>query len=55
VTNAPRYAQPFSFHAGGINILRADGSVFFLEENASPQLVVGLATRAGKELFSSPD
>jgi prepilin-type N-terminal cleavage/methylation domain-containing protein/prepilin-type processing-associated H-X9-DG protein len=55
VTNAPRLAQMFSFHAGGVNVLRADGSVFFLDENASPRLVVGLATRAGKELFSSPD
>jgi prepilin-type N-terminal cleavage/methylation domain-containing protein/prepilin-type processing-associated H-X9-DG protein len=38
-------SEMFSFHAGGINVLFADGSVHFLSENISAQTLGALLTR----------
>jgi len=40
----------YSFHTGGANVLFADGSVHFLREGMTIQVVAALATRAGGEV-----
>lgn len=52
VINCNNISQFFSFHTGGVNTLRADGSVHFLAETAAPGLVAAMITRAGGEVFS---
>jgi prepilin-type N-terminal cleavage/methylation domain-containing protein/prepilin-type processing-associated H-X9-DG protein len=47
--------QPFSFHAGGMNTVFADGSVHFLNENISVTTFAALITIGGGEYFSSTD
>jgi prepilin-type N-terminal cleavage/methylation domain-containing protein/prepilin-type processing-associated H-X9-DG protein len=42
----------YSFHPGGSNALFADGSVHFLTDVSSVQLVASLVTRAGAEIIS---
>jgi prepilin-type processing-associated H-X9-DG protein len=42
-----------SFHAGGGNILMADGSVRFLKSTVQPVIVWSLGTRDGGEIVSS--
>ncbi len=44
--------QIYGFHTGGVNTLRADGSVQFLQENVAPGVLGALVTRAGGEVFS---
>jgi prepilin-type N-terminal cleavage/methylation domain-containing protein/prepilin-type processing-associated H-X9-DG protein len=43
----------YSFHPGGSNALFVDGSVHFLKDVASVQLIASLVTRAGGEIISS--
>jgi prepilin-type N-terminal cleavage/methylation domain-containing protein/prepilin-type processing-associated H-X9-DG protein len=43
----------YSFHPGGANALFADGSVHFLKDVASVQLIAALVTRAGGEIISA--
>ena len=42
----------YAFHTGGANIAMADGSVRFVAEDTSLQLLGQLATRAGGEAVS---
>jgi prepilin-type N-terminal cleavage/methylation domain-containing protein/prepilin-type processing-associated H-X9-DG protein len=49
--NAPR--QFYSFHMGGVNALRCDGSVSFLNQNLSPATLAALISRAGGEVIDS--
>jgi prepilin-type processing-associated H-X9-DG protein len=42
--------QIYGFHAGGANILLADGSVRLLEANVAPAVVAALATRANNDV-----
>jgi prepilin-type N-terminal cleavage/methylation domain-containing protein/prepilin-type processing-associated H-X9-DG protein len=42
----------YSFHPGGANALFADGSVHFLTDVSSVQLIASLVTRAGAEIIS---
>jgi prepilin-type N-terminal cleavage/methylation domain-containing protein/prepilin-type processing-associated H-X9-DG protein len=44
--------QPYSWHSGGINIVRCDGSVQFLNENVSGATLGGMISKAGGEVFS---
>jgi prepilin-type N-terminal cleavage/methylation domain-containing protein/prepilin-type processing-associated H-X9-DG protein len=44
----------YAFHAGGANIAMADGSVQFVSEDTSVQILGQLATRAGGESASLP-
>jgi prepilin-type processing-associated H-X9-DG protein len=43
----------YAFHTGGANILRADGSVFFLRAGANVVTVAAMVTRSGGEVFSN--
>jgi prepilin-type N-terminal cleavage/methylation domain-containing protein/prepilin-type processing-associated H-X9-DG protein len=43
----------YSFHPGGANALFCDGSVHFLKDTLSVQIVAALVTRAGAELLSA--
>jgi prepilin-type processing-associated H-X9-DG protein len=42
----------YSFHAGGANVLRADGSVQFMKETIAPAVLLGLISYAGGEVVS---
>jgi prepilin-type N-terminal cleavage/methylation domain-containing protein/prepilin-type processing-associated H-X9-DG protein len=44
--------QIYSFHPGGVNTLRGDGSVQFMQESIGPPILAALITRAGGEVFS---
>lgn len=44
--------QIYSFHTGGANTLRADGSVAFLRESVAPGVVAALVSAAGGEAIS---
>jgi prepilin-type N-terminal cleavage/methylation domain-containing protein/prepilin-type processing-associated H-X9-DG protein len=52
--NCTNNNEIYSFHTGGVNALFADGSVHRLNENISPQVLGGLATRANGESVSAP-
>ena len=54
MVNCTSNDEIYSFHTGGANVLFADGSVHFLQDNATPVLVIGLVTRAGGEVVT-PD
>jgi prepilin-type N-terminal cleavage/methylation domain-containing protein/prepilin-type processing-associated H-X9-DG protein len=43
----------YSFHPGGANALFADGSVHFLKDTSSVQLIATMVTRAGGEILSA--
>ena len=43
----------YSFHPGGANALFVDGSVHFIKDVASVQLIAALVTRAGGEILSA--
>jgi prepilin-type N-terminal cleavage/methylation domain-containing protein/prepilin-type processing-associated H-X9-DG protein len=40
----------YAFHTGGANVVMADGSVRFVRQSASANIVAGMITRAGGEL-----
>ncbi len=40
----------FGFHPGGVNITMCDGSVHFLDEKSSPELVGALIMREDRQL-----
>jgi prepilin-type processing-associated H-X9-DG protein len=44
--------QLYSFHTGGVNALRGDGSVQFLRESMAPAVLAAMITRAGGEVFA---
>jgi prepilin-type N-terminal cleavage/methylation domain-containing protein/prepilin-type processing-associated H-X9-DG protein len=44
--------QPYSFHSGGINVVRADGSVAFLSEGVSGASLGAMVSKAGGEVFT---
>jgi prepilin-type processing-associated H-X9-DG protein len=38
----------YSFHIGGVNVARGDGSVAFLRSIVAPTAIAALLTRAGE-------
>ncbi len=52
VINCNNVNQFYSFHTGGVNALRADGSVNFLRDSTNPGVLAAMITRAGGEVFS---
>ena len=53
MVNCTSNDEIYSFHPGGANALFVDGSVHFIKDVASVQLVAALVTRAGGEIISS--
>jgi hypothetical protein len=49
--SAPR--QLYSFHTGGINALRMDGSVFFMAQTIAPATLAAVISRAGGETLDA--
>ena len=50
----PGYSQldsPASYHPGGCHFMMADASVRFISENINQETLMGLATRAGREVL----
>ena len=45
-----KWANPFSFHPGGVHVAPADVSVRFLSENMSNLVFIALCTEAGGEV-----
>jgi prepilin-type processing-associated H-X9-DG protein len=52
VINCNNVSQFYSFHTGGVNALRGDGSVNFLRDSTTPGVLAAMITRAGGEVFT---
>ncbi len=52
VINVSNHMAPYSFHSGGVNALRCDGSVQFVRQSVSTPLLVAFITRTGGEALS---
>src|SRR5262249_38379106 len=50
--NVTTNVAPCSFHTGGVNCMRCDGSVAFVRDSISPAALFALITRNGGELVS---
>ena len=44
--------QMYGFHTAGINVLRGDGSVQFLQESIAPGVLAAMVSRAGGEVVT---
>jgi len=53
INNCGPNDEPFSPHAGGVNVLFGDGRVRFLSENINIFIVRGIATPAAKEVLGA--
>ncbi|WP_010583934.1 DUF1559 domain-containing protein [Schlesneria paludicola] len=51
IMNVSNDNEPYSFHAGGVNALLADGSVRFVSQNLDLRTWAGLITRGGGEVL----
>ncbi len=49
VVNAVNHAAPYSFHSGGANALRCDGSVSFMKETITGPIMAAFISRNGGE------
>jgi prepilin-type N-terminal cleavage/methylation domain-containing protein/prepilin-type processing-associated H-X9-DG protein len=49
--NGTNAAEPYAFHSGGINVLRADGSVYFLRQSVTIGVMAALITRNNGEVL----
>jgi prepilin-type N-terminal cleavage/methylation domain-containing protein/prepilin-type processing-associated H-X9-DG protein len=52
MVNVTNHGAPYSFHSGGANTLRCDGSVFFIRTSISGPVLIAFITRAGGEVFN---
>jgi prepilin-type N-terminal cleavage/methylation domain-containing protein len=52
VINCNNVNEFYSFHTGGVNALRADGSTRFMTDTIAPGVLAALITRAGGEVFN---
>ncbi len=55
VINVWNEDNPYSFHTGGVQICRGDGSVSFLSASVATSVFVAMATRNGGENFANPE
>jgi prepilin-type N-terminal cleavage/methylation domain-containing protein/prepilin-type processing-associated H-X9-DG protein len=55
VVNCSNDQQFYGFHTGGVNSLFADGHVQFLSQSVAPGVLAAMVTRAGGEVFTSPN
>jgi hypothetical protein len=54
VINVYNVENPYSFHTGGVQTLRGDGSVAFLSQNIELAVFYGLMTKSGGEVVTDP-
>lgn len=47
--------NPYSFHSGGVQIVRGDGSVFFLSDSIDMVAFIAMISRNGGEPFAMPE
>jgi len=52
MVNAINHTSPYSFHSGGVNTLRCDGSVFFMRDSVPGSVLIAFITRSGGEVFT---
>lgn len=50
--NVINHGAPYSFHTGGANTLRCDGSVFFMKNSMSGPVLIAFVTRTGGEVVN---
>ena len=50
--NVTNHAAPYSFHSGGVNALRCDGSVQFARDGMDPRTLIAFITRNGGEVLA---
>ena len=50
--NITNHSNPYSFHSGGVNALRCDGSVQFLRQSITWPVLAAFITRSGGEVFT---
>ena len=50
--NTTNAEAPYSFHSGGVNTLKGDGSVSFLRDSIAPAVLAAFITKAGGEVFT---
>lgn len=55
VINIWNEENPYSFHTGGVQICRGDGSVSFLSQSVTTSVFVAMATRDGGESYANPE
>lgn len=55
VLNVLNDDNPYSFHTGGVQMVRGDGSVSFLSDSVDNATFVGLVSRNGGETFANPE
>jgi prepilin-type processing-associated H-X9-DG protein len=53
MVNCTSNNEIYSFHTGGANCLFVDGSVHFIKDSATVQLIAALVTRAAGEIISA--
>jgi hypothetical protein len=47
--------NPYSFHTGGVQTVRGDGSVVFMSANTDARVFIAFVTRDGGETFENPE
>lgn len=52
MVNVSNFSSPYSFHSGGANALRCDGSVTYLRESIAAPNLFAFITRSGGEVLS---
>ena len=52
IINVTNHVAPYSFHTGGVNCMRCDGSVSFVRDSINPATLFALITRNGGEVVS---
>jgi prepilin-type N-terminal cleavage/methylation domain-containing protein len=55
VINVFNENNPYSFHTGGVQAVRGDGSVFFLSEGVNVPAFIAMVSRDGGESFEMPE
>ena len=55
VINVWNEDNPYSFHTGGVQVTRGDGSVFFMSQSISNNVLVAFVSRDGGENVDAPE